>query len=104
MRKFGACLLAVAVGIAGMTLMFLAGIVAVLITDPLYPFAPVFLPLALLVVALTAWAMGRVPLWLYPTHPDRLKWTRIGQAVGFLGMSLWGIGIYRFCTMPMHWQ
>ena len=71
MREFGAWLLAAAIGLGGMILMALAGLAALLITDPVYPFWPVFLPLALLVTAAVAWMMGRIPLWLFRDHPER---------------------------------
>lgn len=104
MRILGAWLLAAAIGLGGMVLMVLAGLIALLITDPLFPFAPVFLPLALLVVWFTAWMMGRVPLWLYKDHPDRRRWTHIGWAVAILGLAAWGAGIYHLATMQIHWQ
>jgi len=103
-RKIGAWLLAVGVGIAGGVLMVLAGVAALLITDPIYPFWPVFLPLALLVAGFTSWMMGRVPVWLYPLHPDRQRWTRLGRIIAGLCMVALALGVYRLCTMPIHWQ
>ena len=104
MRQVGAWLLAVAIGIAGAVLMVLAGLVALLITDPIYPFWPVFLPLALLATGLIAWTMGRIPAWLYPSHPDRQRWSRLGQVVAALAMAGGGLGVYHLCTMQIHWQ
>jgi hypothetical protein len=103
-RKLGAGLLAAAIALGGLVLMVLAGLIALLITDPLYPFAPVFLPLALLVAWLTAWMMGRVPLWVFRDHPDRRRWTRIGWVVTILGLAAWGAGVYHLATMQIHWQ
>jgi hypothetical protein len=103
-RKFGAWLLATAIGLGGMILMALAGLVALLITDPIYPFWPVFLPLAILVTAATAWMMGRIPRWLFHDHPERRFWEHLGWGVAILGMATWGFGVYHFCTMPIHWQ
>lgn len=104
MRKLGAWVLAAAIGLGGMVMMALAALIALLITDPLYPFLPVFLPLALLVIWLDGWMMGRVPGWLFPDHPDRRRWTQIGWAVAILGLSAWGLAVYHLCTMQIHWQ
>jgi hypothetical protein len=103
-RKLGATLLAAAIALGGMVLMVAAGLIALLITDPLYPFAPVFLPLAILVIWLIAWMMGRVPLWLFPDHPGRRRWTHIGWAVTILGLAAWGAGVCHLATMQIHWQ
>lgn len=103
-RKVVAWVAVVAIAIGGAFLMALAGLLALLITDPIYPFLPVFLPLGLLATVLIAWLMGRIPVWLFPGHPDQRLWTRIGWAGVILGMAAWGTGVGHFCTMPMHWQ
>ncbi|WP_374384345.1 hypothetical protein [Dongia sp.] len=104
MKKIGAWVVAILIALGGMVLMAGAGIMAVLITDPIYPFLPVYLPLALATGAFVAFLMGRVPFWFFADHPDRRRWGRVGQGLALLGMLAWGYGIYVFCTMPMHWQ
>lgn len=104
MRKLGAWIVAAMIALFGMALMALAGIAAALITDPIYPFLPAYLPLALLAGGFIVFLMGRVPGWIFPAHPDRRQWARIGRGVAALGLLAWGYGVYVFCTMPMHWQ
>jgi len=104
LRKFGAWVLAAAVALGSMVLMILSGVIALLITDPIYPFWPVFLPLALLVIWLGAWMMGRVPVWLFKDHPAQRFWVRLARAVAVLGLAAWSIGVYHICTMQIHWQ
>lgn len=84
--------------------MVLAGILAALITDPFYPFWSAFAPLGVAAALFTAWIAGRIPAWLYPTHPDRKLWTRIAWGVSLAISVLWGYGVADVLSSPMHWQ
>jgi len=104
LRKIAAFILAAVICVGGMALMVLAGILAALITDPFYPFWAAFAPLGLAAALVTAWAAGRVPSWLYPSHPARQLWTRIAWAVSLAVSGFWGYGVADVLTSPMHWQ
>ena len=104
MRKIAAFILAAVICVGGMALMVLAGILAALLTDPFYPFWIAFAPLGGVAVLFTAWLVGRVPSWLYPTHPARQLWTRIAWAVSLTISGFWGYGVADVLTSPMHWQ
>ncbi|MBK8161426.1 MAG: hypothetical protein IPK59_22630 [Rhodospirillaceae bacterium] len=104
MRKVVAFILAAIVCGGGMVVMVLAGILAVLITDPFSPFWAAFAPLGLAAALLTAWLVGRVPPWLYPVHPNGKVWTRIAWAVSLAVSGFWGYGVADMLTSPMHWQ
>jgi hypothetical protein len=104
LRKFAALILAAVICLGGMALMVLAGILAALLTEPFYPFWAAFAPLGLAAALFTAWLAGRVPTWLYPTHPARQLWTRIAWAVSLAVSGLWGNGVAGVLGSPMHWQ
>ncbi len=106
LRKVGAWLLAAAIGIGGAVAMALAGLVALLITDPALSF------LAGLPGRLRCWWRSRRRgSWVgfrkpgsYPSHPAGRRWTWLGWGLSGLGMAACAAGIYRLCTMPIHWQ
>lgn len=104
MRKFAALVLGAVICVGGMIVMALAGILSALITDPFYPFWSAFAPLGAAAALFTAWIAGRVPTWLYPTHPDRKLWTRIAWAVSLAVSALWGYGVADVLSSLMHWQ
>jgi hypothetical protein len=101
LRKIAAIVVAAIICVGGMVIMVLAGILAVLITDP---FWAAFAPLGLAAALFTAWLMGRVPSWLYPAHPNGKLWTRIAWAVSLAVSGFWGYGVADVLTSPMHWQ
>jgi hypothetical protein len=104
LRKVAAFIMAAVICVGGMVLMVLAGILAVLLTDPVYPFWAAFAPMGLAVALLTAWAAGRVRPWLYPAHPTRQLWPRIAWAVSLAVNGLWGYGVADVLTSPINWQ
>ncbi len=104
LRKIAAIILPAVICVGGMALMVLAGILAALLTDPIYPFWAAFAPLGLAAALATAWAAGRVPTWLYRSHPARQLWTRTAWAVSLGVSGFWGYGVADVLTSPMHWQ
>lgn len=104
MRKFAAGLLAAVILAGGFVVMTLAGVLAALITDPQYPFLPVFGPLALGVLALAGYLMALVPKRLFPDHATLKHWALGAWVAALLPLGLWAWGVYHFFTMPMHWQ
>lgn len=104
LRKFGLILLMAAVLAGGFVLMALAGILVALVTDPFYPFLPFFAPLAVGVIFLAGWLIGRASVWLLATHPALRIWRGSGWAAAIILLGLWAWGVVDFFTTPMHWQ
>jgi hypothetical protein len=104
MRKIAAGLLTAVILAGGFVAMALMGLLALLITDPFYPFLPVFAPLALGVMALAGYLAALVQRRLFPAHPDLKRWVKIAWAVAIIPLGLWAWGIHHVCTTPIHWQ